>query len=27
VCGYEVPEATVAQLETGMRTLAAAARQ
>ena len=27
VCGYEVPEATVAQLENGMRTLAAAARQ
>ncbi|WP_086664867.1 aminodeoxychorismate/anthranilate synthase component II [Lentzea kentuckyensis] len=27
VCGFEVPEATVAQLETGMRTLAAAARQ
>ncbi|MDX8032121.1 aminodeoxychorismate/anthranilate synthase component II [Lentzea sp. BCCO 10_0856] len=27
VCGFEVPEATVAQLENGMRTLAAAARQ
>ncbi|MEU0880051.1 aminodeoxychorismate/anthranilate synthase component II [Lentzea sp. NPDC005914] len=27
VCGYEVPEATVATLENGMRTLAAAARQ
>ncbi|MET9627532.1 aminodeoxychorismate/anthranilate synthase component II [Lentzea sp. NPDC006480] len=27
VCGYEVPESTVAQLENGMRTLAAAARQ
>jgi para-aminobenzoate synthetase component 2 len=27
VCGYEVPEATVVQLENGMRTLAAAARQ
>ncbi|KOV88905.1 para-aminobenzoate synthase [Nocardia sp. NRRL S-836] len=27
VCGYEVPEATVAQLENGMRTLAAAAKQ
>ncbi|MGW4208179.1 aminodeoxychorismate/anthranilate synthase component II [Lentzea sp. NPDC004789] len=27
VCGYEVPEATVAQLENGMRTLAAAARR
>ena len=26
VCGYEVPEATVAELENGMRTLAAAAR-
>jgi para-aminobenzoate synthetase component 2 len=26
VCGFEVPEATVAQLENGMRTLAAAAR-
>ncbi|MFD5829970.1 aminodeoxychorismate/anthranilate synthase component II [Lentzea sp. NPDC060358] len=26
-CGFEVPEATVAQLENGMRTLAAAARQ
>jgi len=25
-CGYEVPEATVVQLENGMRTLAAAAR-
>ncbi|MCG8921736.1 aminodeoxychorismate/anthranilate synthase component II [Lentzea sp. CC55] len=27
VCGFEVPEATVAQLENGMRTLAAAARR
>jgi para-aminobenzoate synthetase component II len=27
VCGFEVPEATVAKLENGMRTLAAAARQ
>ena len=26
VCGFDVPEATVAQLENGMRTLAAAAR-
>jgi para-aminobenzoate synthetase component II len=26
VCGFEVPETTVAALETGMRTLAAAAR-
>ena len=27
VCGFEVPESTVAQLENGMRTLAAAARR
>ncbi|MEV0677010.1 aminodeoxychorismate/anthranilate synthase component II [Actinosynnema sp. NPDC050436] len=27
VCGYEVPEGTVSRLETGMRELAAAARQ
>ena len=27
VCGFEVPEATVAHLESGMRTLAAAAKQ
>jgi para-aminobenzoate synthetase component 2 len=27
VCGHEVPESTVATLENGMRTLAAAARQ
>jgi len=27
VCGFEVPESTVAELENGMRSLAAAARQ